>query len=129
MFERVDHIGIIVDDLDKAAQLFADMGLTVSHDVRIPGRLRANFYLCGNTEIEIIDISEPNERARRLGSATAKIEHIALEVRDIETSLAALLKLGVEGASPKPARLESSYSIMTKPETSAGIVFQLMQKV
>lgn len=128
MFERVDHIGVVVDHLDRAAHLFGEMGLTLSREVRIAGRLRANFYSCGNVEIELIEIDEPTERARRLGAATARIEHIAVEVADMDRTLVALSKLGVEGATPKPARLETGYSMMTDPKTSAGIVLQLLQK-
>lgn len=127
VFGRVDHIGIIVADLDKAAQLFVAMGLRLSQEVRIEGRLRANFYICGNVELELIDISEPAERARRLGTTTATIEHVAIEVPELNEALKALSALGVEGATA-PKKIDSGYSVMTKPETTAGIVLQLLQK-
>ena len=129
MFERIDHIGVLIDSLERGADIFADMGLRISREVRIPGRLRANFYSCGNAEIELIDISEPTERARRLGQAAACIEHIAVEVADIRDALAALARIGVQSMTPEPVRLESGYSAMTRAETSAGIVFQIMQKI
>jgi methylmalonyl-CoA/ethylmalonyl-CoA epimerase len=95
MLKRIDHVGVVVDDLEQARQFLAGMGMRHNRDLEIPGRLKASFYTCGEIEIEVLEISELEERARRLGSASARIEHIAIEVDSLSKTLLDLTQLGV----------------------------------
>lgn len=83
MLKRIDHIGVVVDELAAAKGFLSDLGLDFDHDSELPGRLKAAFYRCGETMIEVIEISEPNERRRRLGTDAARVEHIAFEVDNL----------------------------------------------
>jgi hypothetical protein len=62
------------------------LGTRYDRDLHLPGRLRAAFYQCGETQIEIIEVDEPEEQAQRLGDDTARIEHIAIEVESLSTT-------------------------------------------
>lgn len=57
--KRVDHIGVVVDDLAEAADLLSrgfglSLGTTLERD-----QLRAQFYRCGDVSIELIEIVGP----------------------------------------------------------------------
>jgi catechol 2,3-dioxygenase-like lactoylglutathione lyase family enzyme len=69
---RIDHVGVIVDNLEHARRFLVGMGMDHNRDLEIPGRVRASFYTCGEIEIEIIDASEPVERSKlaKLGVKT-----------------------------------------------------------
>ena len=128
MLQRIDHVGVIVDDLDEAKRFLSDLGLRFDRDLVIPGRLRAAFYACGDTQIEVIDISDEAERAQRLGGSRARVEHIAFQVSSLATTLEALRGLGVETTTPEPMRAGPNLNYWTRPETCDGVMYQLVEK-
>ena len=60
MLKRIDHVGVIVDDLEQARAFLTEMGMRFDRDLVIPGRLRAAFYQCGETQIEVIEVEVEN---------------------------------------------------------------------
>lgn len=71
--------------------------------------------------------SDPELRAKRLGDRTARIEHIAIEVEDLEAALETLEAIGVR-PNAAPRRSDDSVSIWTDPDTTDGVSYQFMQK-
>ena len=128
MLKRLDHVGVIVDNLDEASRFLAGMGMQHDRDLEVPGRLRASFYSCGDAKVEVIEITEPGERAQRLGSEKARIEHIALEVDDLTTTVQALSGLGVKTQTADPIRVGTNLNFWTVADTCDGVVYQLMQR-
>jgi methylmalonyl-CoA/ethylmalonyl-CoA epimerase len=128
MLKRLDHVGVIVDNLDEASRFLAGMGMQHERDLEVPGRLKASFYRCGEAQVEVIEISEPGERAKRLGSEKARIEHIALEVDDLTTTLQALSGLGVKTQTADPIRIGTNLNFWTEADTCDGVVYQLIQR-
>ncbi|HVB76727.1 MAG TPA: VOC family protein [Candidatus Nitrosotalea sp.] len=129
MFKRVDHIGVIVDDLAEARGFLVDVGLELDREFHDPGRLDAAFYRCGDTMIEVIEINDVKEREERLGGDRARIEHLAVEVADMEQTLAALAALGVRTKTPEARKIGATLNIWTEPQSSDGVVYQLVQKL
>src|ERR1700682_1057452 len=127
MLKRLDHVGVIVDDLEEASRFLSGMGMRHDRDLEIPGRLKASFYTCGQAQVEVIEISEPGERAKRLGSEKARIEHIAIEVDDLATTLQALDGLGVKTQTADPIRIGTNLNFWTVADTCDGVVYQLFQ--
>ncbi len=128
MLKRIDHVGVIVDNLAEAKRFLSDMGLRLDRDLEIPGRLRAAFYQCGETQIEVIEIDEPAERAKRLGESTARIEHVAIEVDSLSTTLEALRGLGVATTTAEPMAVGGNLNFWTRAETCDGVQYQLIEK-
>lgn len=127
MLKRIDHVGVVVDNLEQARQFLAGIGMRHNRDLDIPGRLKASFYTCGEVEIEVLEISEPEERFRRLGSASARIEHIAIEVDSLSKTLLDLTPLGVAAQTAAPVKLDKGLNYWTVAETCDGIVYQLIE--
>ena len=123
---RLDHVGVVVDDLDEAARLLEALGLVESERAEHDG-LRLAFFTAGNAMVEIIEPTDPGIRAKRLGDARARIEHIAFEIGDLDGALSALGALGVEPNAP-PRRLPDRAMFWTDPETSDGIMFQFVER-
>ncbi len=128
MLKRIDHVGVIVDDLEEAKRFLSDMGLRFDRDLVIPGRLRAAFYACGETQIEVIEVDEPAERGRRLGDDRARIEHVAIEVDSLSTTLEALRGLGVQTTTPDPMAVGANLNYWTQADTCDGVQYQLIEK-
>jgi methylmalonyl-CoA/ethylmalonyl-CoA epimerase len=130
MARRVNHIGIVVNDLAEVRRWLTEVfGLSLSRSVDLPeGRIYAEFYPCGDIDIEVIEIGDPEVRRRRLGEGTrARIEHIAVEVDDLGASLSRLAPLGVRTTTSEPRRIGNSLHAWTVAETTGGISFQFTE--
>lgn len=124
---RLDHVGVIVDDLDEASRLLVDLGLEPVEAID-DEELRVAFFSCGNAMVEIIEPLDPAMRAQRLGEHDrARIEHIAFQVGDLDAALDALRALGVRPNAP-PRRLPDRAMFWTEPATSDGIMFQFVER-
>jgi len=131
LFRRVNHIGVIVADLGEARRWLAEVfGLSLSRSVELPeAKIHGEFYPCGDIDIEIIEIGDPEGRRRRLGEGNrARIEHIAVEVDDLRAALARLAALGVRTTTPEPRRIGNNLNIWTDEATTGGISYQLIAK-
>jgi len=125
---RIDHIGVIVDDLSEAREFVArvlqlDIVSSVERD-----NLRSDFFACGETSIEMIEVTDPAERETRLGlGCVARIEHIAVEVDDLDQALVSLEALGVRATGP--ARQTETYrTFWTVPAPSDGVMYQFLER-
>ena len=128
MLKRIDHVGVIVDNLEEAKRFLTDMGLEFDRDLVLPGRLRAAFYACGDTQIEVIEVDEPAERAQRLGDGTARMEHIAFEVDSLSTTMEALRGLGVDTTTAEPVPVGANLNYWTRADSCDGVQYQLIEK-
>jgi methylmalonyl-CoA/ethylmalonyl-CoA epimerase len=128
VLKRVDHIGIVVRDLEAARRFFeAPLGLEIARELKVPGRPdRSLFYRCGDVDIELIEVANPEDREKRLQGSVARIEHIAFEVGDVEATIALLARAGVETTAP--VRLVDRVNTWTVAETSGGVMYQLVQE-
>ena len=130
MLKRIDHVGIVVDDLEAAGRLLSDvLGMTLTRTVEIPERqLHAAFYRCGETDVELIQLDDPEARASRLGDGPARVEHIAIEVDGtIEEAAPRLAEAGVRMVSDEPMRTRAAVSLWSNPESTHGVAFQFLQ--
>ena len=90
-------------------------------------RVRTAFFACGDGLIELIEIGDPEARARRLGSETARIEHIAIEVGDLAAAASALRATGVGTATPDPVPTGYGPALFTDPASTGGLLLQLVE--
>jgi methylmalonyl-CoA/ethylmalonyl-CoA epimerase len=127
--KRIDHVGVVVEDL-SAARRFLDevLGFTFDRSLSVPGRLEAAFYKCGDASVELIEVTDPAEREQRLGKATARIEHIAVQVEDLNRAFDQLLAAGVQATTAAPVVGGPLRSYFTRPETSNGVIFQIFDR-
>ena len=77
---RIDHVGIVVADLDAHIAQLEALGLSLGRSSD-GAESHAEYYPCGDASVELIDVRDPAARARRLPAGEqARIEHIAFEV-------------------------------------------------
>ena len=125
--QRIDHVGVVVDDLEEAKALLRGFGLEQSTTLERDD-LQAAFFPCGDASIELIQILEPEQRALRLPQGRrARIEHIAIEVDDLEDALDALEALGVRPDAP-PRTVPGATTFWTDAETSDGVRYQFLER-
>lgn len=128
--KRIDHVGIVVDDLERVGRFLAEtlgLELTRRNDDPATG-VRTAFFRCGDGSIELIELADPEARARRLGSDRARVEHVAIEVEDIEATGAGLARRGIRTTTKEPRQAGPTRSLFSEPETTEGFVLQFLQR-
>ncbi|MFJ5766832.1 VOC family protein [Lysinibacillus sp. NPDC093210] len=141
--KRIDHVGIIVNDLTAAKEFFIDFGLEVKAEWDMEGELMGYAVglndakvACvglgtsdGQTWIELIKFYSPSDEAdmQHPLANTLGIRHIAFTVEDIETVVAKLKKNGTEIFS-EIQQYEESYKLcyVRGPE---GIILELAEEI
>ena len=124
---RIDHIGIVVPGFTEPAALLEALGLALARTNRNAESL-ARYYPCGDASIELIEVHDPQARARRLAEgAAAVIEHIAIEVDDLAEVRAALIAHGVTVSWP-PFPSGEAMMIWTDAATSGGVQYQFLHR-
>jgi len=99
MFDRIDHVGVAVSDLDAAVALYQDdLGMPVAHRETVESQ---------GGEAVLLDVGEGHvELLRPLGPDTAVgkfierngegLHHVAYAVEDIDSTLGELRSAGLE---------------------------------
>jgi catechol 2,3-dioxygenase-like lactoylglutathione lyase family enzyme len=134
----VHHIGIVVTDMDAAARVLEELlGLERTQRLSLPRGVTSAFYRCGAASIELIEIGDPDLRARRLGpdGAQVRIEHVALAVNDLAHTVATLAAggarftngAGQDGETHEPLETGGLRTLFTIPDSTAGLALQLVQ--
>jgi hypothetical protein len=124
---RIDHVGIVVRGLADPAELLGSLGLELARSNR-NDESTGHYFPCGDASIELIEVHDAEARARRLPEgAEAVIEHIAIEVDDLESVHRTLTERGVDVTWP-PFPSGDATMIWTDAATSGGVQYQFLRR-
>src|SRR5438105_2908075 len=105
MIKRIDHVAIVVQDLDTALGFYRDaLGLQPSAVREVPQeRVKIAFLPTGESELELLQPTD-NESgvARYLAKRGPGMHHICVEVDDIRQTLRELAASGAELLNQEP---------------------------
>jgi methylmalonyl-CoA/ethylmalonyl-CoA epimerase len=130
--KRVDHLGIIVGDLDSAVQSFTEhLGLELDHVEQYGDELDIAFLPCGETLVELIKPrANRGSNAEYLEEHGPGIQHVAFEVDDLDAALAELSGRGVEPLSDGPMPGAGGMRIaFLDPQAFGGVLVELCEPV
>jgi methylmalonyl-CoA/ethylmalonyl-CoA epimerase len=130
--KRVDHLGVIVGDLDGAVRSFTEhLGLELDHTERYEDELDIAFLPCGDTLVELITPrTEKGSNADYLKQHGPSIQHVAFEVDDLDAALIELSERGVNplGEAPVPGAGGMRIAFLD-PESFDGILVELCEPI
>ncbi len=130
--KRLNHLGIIVEDLDDAVRSFTgNLGLRLDHVEPYGDELEIAFLPCGETLVELIKPLTPSgSNAEYLKEHGPGIQHAAFEVDDLEAALDELKARGVEplGDPPLPGAGGMRIAFLD-PRAFGGILVELCEPV
>lgn len=122
---RIDHVGIVVDDMAAHVAQLEALGLTLGRTNENDESF-ARYYPCGDPSVELIEVRDEAARERRLPPGEqARIEHIAFEVDDLEEVRDLLQARGVTVSWP-PFPSGTAQMIWTDGESSGGVQYQFL---
>jgi methylmalonyl-CoA/ethylmalonyl-CoA epimerase len=130
--KRVNHLGVIVTDLDDATRSFTEhLGLLLDHVEQYGDELDIAFLPCGETLVELIKPrTDQGSNADYLREHGPGIQHMAFEVDDLDAALAELAERGVEplGDAPMPGAGGTRIAFLD-PKSFGGILVELCEPV
>ena len=130
--KRVDHLGVIVGNLDDAVRSFTEhLGLRLDHIEQYGDELDIAFLPCGETLVELIKPrTNQGSNADYLRQHGPGIQHVAFEVDDVEAALAELDKRGVKplGDAPVPGA-GGMHIAFLDPQAFGGILVELCEPI
>ena len=134
MPRRIDHVAIIVRNIEQALVFYRDtLGITPSEIKEVPTeQVRIAFLPMGGpdgSEIELIEPTNPNSSLTRfLEKRGEGLHHICLEVADIDAALAEMQEKGVPVLDKQPRIAASGRAIFLHPKGTNGVLLELLEK-
>lgn len=93
---KIDHLGIAVKDLAEATKAWEALGFRVEGLHEVPSeKVRAAFLPVGESQLELLEPSQPDSVIARFLERRAGLHHICFLVDDLDGALAQLKARGV----------------------------------
>jgi methylmalonyl-CoA/ethylmalonyl-CoA epimerase len=128
---RINHVAIVVDDMEKSLAFWRDtLGIEL-HELRdVPAeKSQVAFLPVAGAEIELVKpTSDDSGLAKYLAKRGPGMHHICLEVDDIDGMMAQLKAKGIRliNEEPRTAADGKRYAFI-HPESTSGVLVELYQ--
>lgn len=129
--KQINHVAVVVDDMEKALTFWRDaLGMEV-HEVRdVPAEnSQVAFLPLSTSEVELVrPTSADSGIAKYLTKRGPGMHHLCLEVDDIEGMMSQLKAKGVRliNEDPRTASDGKRYAFI-HPESTSGVLVELYQ--
>ena len=134
MVLKIEHIGIVVKDLEKSLHPYQDLlGLPLkeTEELELKGsKYRIAFLPASGVNLELVETSSTSGMAAEfLRDHGEGIHHIAFEVEDLDKTMEGLKAQGVQFVWDKPLQgSRGSKVAYFKAEEFNGVYIELVQK-
>lgn len=129
--KRIDHVGIAIADVGAAKRVYEDLlGLKLTHEEVVTDQgVRTYFYPVAGVKLELLESLTPEGPiARYLEKRGAGMQHLAVEVDDIEAAIAELKAKGVRMLDETPRRgVENTRIAFVHPKDTHGVLLELVE--
>jgi catechol 2,3-dioxygenase-like lactoylglutathione lyase family enzyme len=141
--QRMDHVGIVVEDLADALAFFVELGLELEGEALVEGDwvdrivgldgVRAQIAMLqtpdGHSRLELTEFHTPSSSGgyQRAPANASGIRHVAFAVEDIDAVLARLQACGAELIG-ELGRYEDRYRLCYV-RGPAGIIVELAERI
>ena len=131
MFARIDHIGVAVEEIEPALELYRDrLQLRLAHrEIVSEQGVEAVLLDVGENHVELL---APLDAATPVGRFLAKrgpgLHHVAYQVSDIDATLAALRSAGMPLIDEHArAGIRGSRVAFLHPRGTGGVLTEIVQ--
>ncbi len=129
---KINHLGIATKEIDEALKFWQDaLGLENVHTETVAEqKVRVAMLPIGETKIELLEpTSDDSPIAKFLEKRGGGIHHIAVEVENIEESLAKLKSEGARLIDEQPRiGAEGCLIAFVHPSSTGGVLLELIQQ-
>ena len=134
MPRRIDHVAIIVRNIDQALAFYRDILGILPGEIRdVPTeQVRIAFLPMGGpggSEIELIEPTTANSSLSKfLEKRGEGLHHICLEVDDIDAALAEMQEKGAPALDKQPRIAAEGRAIFIHPKAANGVLLELIER-
>lgn len=129
--KRLDHIAVLVEDLDQALSFWQDqLGLPLDHVEKIDSMdVKIAFLPLGESEIELVQPTTADSGlAKFLEKRGPGLHHICIEVENINTMLGSLKEKGVRLIDGEPVTMDDGRKLaFLHPKSAGGVLVELYE--
>jgi methylmalonyl-CoA/ethylmalonyl-CoA epimerase len=131
VFELIDHVGVAVEDLDAAIELYeGTFGMPLSHRETVDSQgVEAALLDVGDCHVELLRPLGPETPVGKfLDKRGEGLHHVAYRTADIESALAKLRDDGIELIDAEPRMgIRQSRVAFLHPRSTGGVLTELVE--
>lgn len=131
MFDRIDHIGVAVEDLDGAIALYRDrLGMREQHRETVEEQgVDAVLLEIGEGHVELLAPLSPDSAVGRfLERSGPGLHHVAYQTEDIDSALDSVREAGMRLIDEEPrAGIRGSRVAFVHPKSTGGVLTELVE--
>ena len=138
MFNRISHVGVVVNDLESAIELWTGVfGLELRHrlEIEVEGVRSALLHPRGQEGATFIELIEPMDKgnlsnaiARRLSRHGEGVYQLAITVDDTADAAETLTAAGITHVVQPPTGPGQATRPVIHPKSANGVLIELVQQ-
>jgi len=130
VIRKIEHVGIVVRNIDEALKIFSKFGFRVVKSVTNPRQEFGSVLIsAGDAALELIEpISAKGSIAKFLEQRGGGIHHLSLGVDNIEQELESLQAKGIRLVNKEAQSLPSARVAFVHPHSAQGVLIELIQR-
>lgn len=129
MFKSLDHIAILVQDVEEALTFYRDrLGLPVVIDEVIEsGGVRLTHLDLGNLQLQLVQpLSQDHPLGRQLAERGEGLHHLCFAVDQVDQALVELREQGLEVRAGSPHQgPKGRQAAFVEPTTTRGVLWEI----
>jgi len=133
MFERIDHIGVAVEDLDAAIALYGErLDLELVHRETVESQgVEAVLLDVGENHVELLRPLSPDTPVGKfLAKRGPGLHHVAYQTDDIDRTLGEVRDAGIELIDQSPRiGIRGSRVAFLHPRSTGGVLTEIVEPV
>jgi methylmalonyl-CoA/ethylmalonyl-CoA epimerase len=131
VFSRIDHIGVAVEEIEPALELYRDsFELTLAHrEVVEEQGVEAVLLDVGENHVELLaPLGADTPVGRFLAKQGPGLHHVAYQVKDIDATLESLRQAGLQLIDQEPRTgIRGSRVAFVHPRATAGVLTEIVE--
>lgn len=131
MFDRIDHVGVAVSDLDAAVALYEDrFGMPVAHRETVESQgVEAVLLDVGDGHVELMRPLGPDTAVGKFLERSGEgLHHVAYAVEDIDSTLDELRSAGLELIDEQARTgIRGSRVAFLHPKTTGRVLTEIVE--
>jgi methylmalonyl-CoA epimerase len=131
LFGRIDHIGVAVEDIDAAIELYRDsFGMELAHRETVESQgVEAVLLDVGDGHVELLAPLGPDTPVGKfLAKNGTGLHHVAYAVDDIDAALEKIAAAGVQLIDSEPrVGIRDSRVAFLHPRSTGGVLTEIVE--
>ena len=131
MIKKLRHIGIMVEDFERAVKKFEGFGLPLSEEMeKKEDGMKIGFFPIGDTLIEFLQFSPDkgwDSVHKVVRSQKGALNHLCFEVEDLEESIKDFVNNGAKLLEGSPMKGAHGRVAFFEPETTENVLVEICE--